>query len=175
MIPLSRNDIATLRGCTPATVSRAPLPFTKDKKKNVYDLTDPTVFAYVTEHHVKQRLAELRNLNPDDTEDLDLLKAERIRIINENGLKQGRKLDLQHDLAIRRLVDISLIDYYLGNIGAAIETNFLTIPNRAAKGNVKQIAVLEKLIKKAIEKTLKVAGDMLRKETERIINEGQED
>lgn len=175
MIPLSRNDIATLRGCTPTTVSRANLPHAKDHKENVYDLTNSTVFAWVTEPHVKQRIAELQSIDPEDTENLELLKAIKMQKDIELRDVNIRRGNLQHELQVRHLIDKAQIDYYLGNIGAVIETTFLTLSNRAAKGDAKMKAKLERLIKKDIEKVKKVIADMLRKETELIISEGEDE
>lgn len=176
MIPLSRNDIATLRGIDPSRVSHQHLPCTKDHKRNVYDLTNPEVWAYVTEPTVKQRISELRRQSTsEDTQDQELLKAIKTQEQIEGIRKDNRAKELRHELSMRHLIDKAQIEYYLGNIGAVIETTFLTLPNRAAKGNAKMKDKLGELIKKDIVKVKKVIADMLRKETERIITEGQDE
>ena len=168
MIELTRNQIAALRDCSPATVSRQHLEKTKG---GGYDILNTEVWDFITSPTVdreienyKRKVMSDQGENENDSLDEIKIKAE-IKYKN----KQSRKLDLQHEIEKQNLVSAELIGIYLGYFASGIQNNFLTIGNRIARGDVRLRDRIDKAISKAIKKTISTAKKELEKEGEAII------
>ena len=168
MIAISRKQLANLRKCDPATVSRHHLPQTDGKK---YDLMDPIVMAFVLAPHRADWEREQLVKKASDPSDMgmDALEEEKIREDIEWKRRQSRKLDLDHEIRKKDLVPTELIGIYLGHFAAGIRTNFLTLGNRIARGDAKLRDRIEKEVTKGIKKTLAGAAAGLRRESKSII------
>ena len=168
IIEVSRNQLAELRGCSAATVSRHQLEKTRSGK---YNLLDPNVWDFATSPAIdnalnkyKHTLEGMQEENPFDDLD-DKWKKTQIKWKN----KQSRKLDLEHEKEKDNLIPVSLIGIFIGYFSSGINTNFLTIGNRIARGDTRLKDRIDKAISKAIKKTLETAGKELKKESEQII------
>lgn len=165
MIELTRQEIADLRKCTPATVSRACLPRTTGKK---YDLLNPVVWAYVTTPYLEDKVRELKEAGRDDLEENGLDEEEaRARIEYKN--RQIRKLDVEHEKEIKNLQPIETVCLWIGAFSSGVKTNFLTIGKRIAKGNKDLQDKIDGEVSRAISKTLDSAAGQLRTESEKLI------
>ena len=83
--------------------------------------------------------------------------------------KQSRKLDLQHEIEKKGLIPTELIGIFIGYFVSGIQTNFLTIGNRIARGDIRLKDRIDKAVSKAIKKTIQTAEKELKKESEQII------
>ena len=167
MIEVSRQDVADLRGVTPATVSRAQLSKTESGN---YDLSDSAVWQYVTEptieRAIEKRLQQMREGYEDNT--IDGLEAEKRRAEIEWKKKQSRKLDLQHEVEKKDLIPSDVVALWIGYFASGIRNNLLTLGKRVARGDDELQRRVDRQITKAIQKTLSTAKKQLRKEAQRI-------
>ncbi len=173
MVAISRNQLAELRGCAPATVSRQRLPQIADKK---YDLADPVVMDFVIAPHKKKWERDKLVAKASSPEDMGIkeLEEEKLREEIEYKRRQTRKLDLQHEIAKRDLIPSSLMAIWAGYFASGIRNNFLSLGDRVARGDIKLRDKIEREIKKAIEKTISSAEIGLKKESEAIIKAMEE-
>lgn len=167
MIELSRSQIAELRGCTPATVSRAKLNKTAGGN---YDLTDPEVWEYVTAPTVERAVYDHQKQMAEEfgDESVEGLEAEKLRADIEWKKKQSRKLDLQHEIDKKDLAPLEQVAIWIGYFSTGIRNNMLTLGKRVSRGDADLQARIDKHVTKAIDKTLETAEKQLRKETEKL-------
>ena len=164
MIELSRHQIAELRGCTPSTVSRAHLPKTPGGN---YNLQDPDVWAYVISPAVELAIhnAKANEPAPSGLEDAKMQQLEEEKLRREIVWKekQSRKLDREHELAVKNLILRSDASLAIGTIFSGIKTNLLPVGSRVARGDTKLRKRIDEEIKRGLEKTKKNAQDEIKK------------
>lgn len=165
---LTASQLAALRGCTVNYVYQQNLPKTKDK---LYDLSNPEVRDFFLEPFKKQWLRDLKTGRTEEELEANSLQEKKTKEQINLYKKQGRKLDLDHKIKKKDLVPMDMIAKYLGYFAAGIRINFLSIGNNVAKGDTVLRDKIEKLVEKAIAKTLENAAANLRKEGKKIIEE----
>lgn len=166
----TRSQIAEMRGCTPAYVSRATLP--KEPDGN-YSLKNTDVFEWVWEPHRKETIKQYRREEKHGSggtteEELDDLTEEKLKQDIEYRKKQSRKLDFQHSIDKKEIVPIELAASYIGAFSIGIDTNFLNIGKRVAVNDKKLQNKIDKQITLAIRKTKEGARKALAKESKLI-------
>lgn len=165
---MTRQQLADLRDCDPATVSRAHLP--KVDGRN-YDLKDPEVRGFVVEHWVEDALRRERAKTPDDPANMkrDALEEEKLRAEIEWKREQTEKIRVAKEQEKRNLLPAEAVGIILGYFVTGIKTNIFTLGGRIARGDKALQEKIEKEITKALEKTLAGAEAGLRREAKPII------
>ena len=168
LIEITRDQLAELRGCSGATVSRHNLQQIRGKK---YNLLEPGVWDFATEPTVDNAIKKykrmiLEELEDEENESLKDKKTKK-QIIKLD--KQNREYDFKHEIKKQNLFPVELIGIWIGYFSSGISTNFLTIGNRIARGDTRLKDRIDKAISKAIKKTLETAGKELKNESEQII------
>lgn len=167
--PVTRNQLANIREMDASNVSRKHLP-KFDKLKNGsarYDLKNPKVMEFILEPYKKEWELEQRDSTPDGDGSLDDEKTKADIIIKK---KQARKLDYEYSVNTKNTIPIEVAIIWIGAFRAGLETNFLTIGNKIARGNIELRNKIEKEISRAISKTKIGAAKTLRGEKDSIID-----
>lgn len=166
MIILTREQIADLRGCHPATVSRAGLPKADGKH---YDISDPVVWAWLIEPSIQEaiRIYKAQSKDPADLAS-DALDDELKR--RDISLKERREEKIQIEIAKARqdLIPVELVAILLGHIASGVKTNFFPLGKRLARGNLDEQKRIETEVGKAVKKTLDMAAAGLKHEAKPI-------
>ena len=173
MIELTRNQIATLRGCTPATVTKAKL---RKSVSGFYNLEEAETIDWAMAHYVKGKIDEYKKELLQGYEDNSYEGLEAQKLIADIAYKnkQSRKLDLQHAIAKNDLVPIELIGIWIGYFRSGLNSNFLTIAARVSRNNKTLRDKIEIEMTKAIIKTRDAANRELVKQSKKLM-EGLED
>jgi phage terminase Nu1 subunit (DNA packaging protein) len=160
MIELTRQEIADLRGVTPATVSRAQLRKTDSGK---YDLLDPGVWDYVTAPTVEKAIYNYKLSVQQFTDDADM---EELKTKHEIRYLEARsiKVELQNAELKRDLMPLDIVRNGWGAWASAVRNNILSVGQRIARGDTALRDRVEKEIKRALEKSIEQSA----KEIERI-------
>jgi len=169
-LTFTRSQIAELRGCQPAYVSRTNLP--KEPDGN-YSIKNPVVYEWVWQPHKEEAIKQYRREEKHGSsgatdEELDDLNEEKLKQDIEYRKKQSRKLDFQHAIDKKEVVPIELAASYIGAFSIGIDTNFLTIGKRISVNDKALQNKIDKAISLAIRKTKEGARKALAKESELI-------
>ena len=161
---VSRTELAEIRGCDPSHVSRLKLP-KYDKRQ--YNLKDPKIWEWVIEPDRKEWERYHKDVTPDGDGSLDDEKTKADIVIKK---KQARKLDYEYSVNTKNTIPIEVAILWIGAFRAGLETNFLTIGNKIARGNIELRNKIEKEISRAIAQTKTGAAKTLRAEKESILD-----
>ncbi len=171
-MPILKTDklFGDFCGVSAAAVGKARQAGKLNKTKEGYDTTDPLNNKYFQGGSVKalaQRgiVIDYPNKNKGIT-DLDTEKMKADIALRK---KQARKLDREHDAAMKHTVPEELMVIWIGYFAAGIRNNFLNVGNRVARGDTKLRDRIEKEIKRAIEKTIDEVCRGLKDESEPIL------
>ena len=174
MIELTRKQLSDLRGCTPATVSKAKL---RKSSGGLYNLLEDEILDWAMEPYVKEKLYEYKRTMLAGAEDnsVEGLEAEKLREEIKYKNKQSRKLDLHFATEKNDLIPSDLIGIWIGYFASGLRNNFLTIAARVARNNKTLRNKIEKEITKAIKKTLETAEKELLKYSEKLMENMEEE
>jgi len=162
MIELTRNQLAALRGCTAATVSKAKL---RKSSGGLYNLLEDEIKEWAMEPYVKEKIYEYKRAIIAGSEDnsREGLEEQKLRADIILIDKRARKLDLEHATKKNDLIPSDLIGIWIGYFSSGLRNNFLTIAARVSRNNKTLRLKIEKEITKAITKTLETAEKELEK------------
>ena len=174
MIEVTRNQLAALRGCTPATVSRAKLRKTTG---GLYNLLEDETLDWVMTPYVNIKINDYKRTMLEGAEDnsFEGLEADKLREEIKYKNKQSRKLDLHFSQEKNDLIPSDLIGIWIGYFASGLRNNFLTIAARVARNNKTLRNKIEKEITKAINKTLETAKKELEKYSKEIMETMEEE
>ncbi len=174
MIELTRNQLAALRGCTPATVSKARL---RKSSGGLYNLLEDEIKEWAMEPYTKRKIEDYKRELLEGYEDnsVEGLEAQKLREEIKYKNKQSRKLDLHFAVEKNDLIPSDLIGIWIGYFASGLRNNFLTIAARVARNNKTLRNKIEKEITKAINKTLQTAKKELEKYSKEIMETMEEE
>lgn len=168
MIKKTDKEFADFCGVSASAVCKARQGGKLNKTPEGYETNDPKNHAYAVGNTVKtlsQRgvpstgKATVHDPLDDQKKKADILLKK----------KMARKLDREHDNAMKDTIPAELMRIWIGYFAEGIRSNFLPIGNRIARGDIKLRDRIEKEISKAIEKTLEGAERGLKEDGGKVI------
>ena len=137
----------------------------RDPETKKYLLSHSTNLAFIHKNKVKLEGVEITDNSIEGSGNLHQQKLQM-----EISLKaaQKRKLDLAFQKDKGNLIPTQLVGIFIGFFASGIQNNFLTIANKAARGDLRLKDRIDGLITKAIVKTIENASRELRKESAQI-------
>jgi len=171
---LTGAALARLTGKTDSAINKARKEgrLFRDETLKKYDPLHPANSLYIE----ASQAAQENNGNIDTSippeavpDNLKALYEKKLRAEIRRIEAMSRKYETELAIKKKDLIPAKLMAEWMGYFRSGIESNFLTIGSRAARGNIELRNRVEKLVKTAIEKTLEGAAHGLRNESEQII------
>ena len=168
-MPILKTDqlMAEYCGVSSSAIYKARHAGKLIKTKEGYDTTNSLNHAYAV--GISKKAMAQRGMITETDKVHDPLDDQKKKADILLKKKMARKLDREHDNAMKDTIPAELMRIWIGYFAEGIRSNFLPVGNRIARGDVKLRDRIEKEISKAIEKTIEGAERGLKKDGEKVI------
>ena len=161
---ISGSEFARLCGVSRQAIDAARKVGTvhRDDVTKKYDLTNKTNSAYYELSTVQQTQKQGSEKPEDLPEDLRSMAAAKLAAEVRRVEATALKLELANEIQAGRLMDVKMIDVFMGAIAAANRDFFLPLGKSLSKGDPQLQERIEKAVSKALYKSRAAAGEAVK-------------